>query len=55
MAAPKAHNSRDTTTERKNSHPVIGYGYIHTAIDDHSRLAYSEVLADEQGSTAAAL
>ena len=31
-----------------------GYGYVHTAIDDHSRLAYSEVLADEQGPTAAA-
>ena len=27
---------------------------IHTAIDDLSRLAYSEILADEQGATAAA-
>lgn len=34
--------------------PQIGYAYIHTAIDDHSRLAYSEVLADEQGPTAVA-
>jgi transposase InsO family protein len=25
----------------------IGYDYIHSAVDDHSRLAYSEVLADE--------
>jgi transposase InsO family protein len=25
----------------------IGYHYIHSAVDDHSRLAYSEVLADE--------
>ena len=31
-----------------------GFGFIHTAIDGHSRLAYSEVLADEQGLTAAA-
>jgi transposase InsO family protein len=31
-----------------------GYGYVHTAIDDHSRLAYSEILDDEQGPTAAA-
>jgi transposase InsO family protein len=30
-----------------------GFGFIHTAIDGHSRLAYSEVLADEQGATAA--
>ena len=30
------------------------YGYVHTALDDHSRLAYSEILPDERGSTAAA-
>ena len=33
---------------------VIGYHYLHTAIDDHSRLAYSELLPDETGDTAAA-
>jgi transposase InsO family protein len=27
---------------------------VHTALDDHSRLAYSEVLPDEQAATAAA-
>jgi len=32
----------------------VGYAYLHTAIDDYSRLAYTEVLADEQGRTAAA-
>src|SRR6201995_2709742 len=47
-------NGRATTTARKNSHPVIGYSYLHTAIDDHSRLAYSEILADERKDTAAA-
>ena len=47
-------NGRLMTTIRRNGHPVIGYGYVHTAIDDHSRLAYSEVLHDEQASTAAA-
>lgn len=31
----------------------IGYAYVHSAVDAHSRLAYSEVLADEQGPTAA--
>ena len=35
------------------SHPRIGYHYLHTAIDDHSRVAYSELLPDEQGATAA--
>jgi transposase InsO family protein len=31
----------------------IGYDYIHVAIDDHSRLAYAEVHADEQAVTCA--
>ncbi|MCX4808938.1 IS481 family transposase [Streptomyces sp. NBC_01214] len=29
-----------------------GYQYIHTAVDDHSRLAYSEIHADEKKETA---
>ncbi|WP_459806075.1 IS481 family transposase [Herbidospora sp. RD11066] len=32
----------------------IGYDYVHTAIDDHSRLAYAEILTDETGTTSAA-
>ena len=31
-----------------------GYSYIHTAVDDHSRLAYSEICTDEKKETAAA-
>jgi transposase InsO family protein len=31
----------------------IGYDYVHSAIDDHSRLAYSEILPDEKGPTCA--
>ena len=31
----------------------IGYDYVHTAIDDHSRLAYAEIHDDERGTTAA--
>lgn len=31
-----------------------GYGFIHSAVDDHSRLAYSEILVDEKKETAAA-
>jgi transposase InsO family protein len=30
-----------------------GYDFIHSMIDDHSRLAYSEVLSDERGPTCA--
>jgi transposase InsO family protein len=32
---------------------VAGWEYVHVMIDDHSRLAYVEVLADERGATAA--
>ncbi|MFH7600636.1 IS481 family transposase, partial [Streptomyces racemochromogenes] len=37
---------------RKNRNNA-GYSYIHTAVDDHSRLAYSEILTDEKKETAA--
>jgi transposase InsO family protein len=30
----------------------VGYAFVHTAIDSHTRLAYSEVLPDEKGLTA---
>lgn len=39
------HNSGDTRP---------GYWYIHNAVDDHSRLAYSELLPDERKETASA-
>jgi hypothetical protein len=32
----------------------VGYAFIHSAVDDHSRLAYSEILANERKETAAA-
>jgi transposase InsO family protein len=35
-----------------NSH--VGYSYLHNAVDDHSRLAYSEILPDEKKDTAVA-
>ena len=35
-------------------HSRVGYAYIHSAVDDHSRVAYSEVLADERAVTAVA-
>ena len=33
---------------------VIGWDYVHVAIDDYSRLAYAEVLGDEKATTAIA-
>ncbi len=32
----------------------LGYSYLHNAVDDHSRLAYTEILTDETQQTAAA-
>lgn len=40
-----------TTGAKKRAR--IGYDYVHSAVDDHSRLAYSEVLDDEKGLTCA--
>jgi transposase InsO family protein len=31
----------------------IGYDYVHSAVDDRSRVAFSQILADETGATAA--
>jgi transposase InsO family protein len=43
--------ARETTRDRTSR---VGYDYVHSLVDDHSRLAYSEVLADEKGATCAA-
>jgi hypothetical protein len=34
--------------------PLLGHGFIHAAVDDHSRLAYAEIHPDERRETAAA-
>ena len=33
-------------------HSTVGYRFIHTAVDDRTRLAYSEILTNEQAATA---
>jgi transposase InsO family protein len=40
--------------KRAGASPSRGYVYLHHAVDDHTRLAYSEQLPDEQKETAAA-
>jgi transposase InsO family protein len=53
--ATAAANKQATTTARyPHGKPRIGWSYLHTALDDHSRLAYSEILGDERKDTAAA-
>ena len=38
---------------RAGGKPGRGYRYVHHALDDHSRVVYSEILDDERGETAA--
>src|SRR6478752_1228428 len=48
----RAHGRRmGSTSAHKKAR--IGYDYVHSAVDDHSRLAYSEILPDETGPTCA--
>ncbi|WP_271035611.1 IS481 family transposase, partial [Mycolicibacterium holsaticum] len=43
-----------TIGNRHNNKHGRGYAYLHHAVDDHSRLAYSEILDDERKETAVA-
>jgi transposase InsO family protein len=48
----RAHG-RAATQTAKHHRPKIGFDYVHSLVDDHSRLAYSEILPDEKGPTCA--
>ena len=45
----RAHGRHDGQPARHARRPEIGYDYVHSVVDDHCRLAYSEILADEKG------
>ena len=49
----KAHGRQMSRTSAEKK-ARIGFDYIHSVVDDHSRLAYSEILPDEKGPTCAA-
>jgi transposase InsO family protein len=48
----RAHGRAGSRTNQDRA-TKIGYDYIHSLVDDHTRLAYSEVLSDEKGATCA--
>ena len=48
------HYNRTFTDEHGHKRKTVGFEYVHIAIDDHSRLAYAEVLSDEKALTAVA-
>ncbi|MHB0929698.1 MAG: integrase core domain-containing protein, partial [Candidatus Nanopelagicales bacterium] len=39
--------------ERPWSSRRVGFDYVHAAVDDHTRMAYAEILPDEKGATTA--
>jgi transposase InsO family protein len=49
--ARRVHAARDKAT-RAGAPASRGYAYLHHAVDDHSRLAYSEIHSDERKETA---
>uniref|UniRef100_UPI0007A43B57 IS481 family transposase n=1 Tax=Nocardia anaemiae TaxID=263910 RepID=UPI0007A43B57 len=53
-ATGKRNSHAHSTIRSASRHTVVGYHYLHTALDDHSRLAYTELLTDERKETAAA-
>jgi transposase InsO family protein len=50
----KAAGRRNRHAHHRGRHPRLGYSYLHTALDDHSRLAYTEILPDETRESAVA-
>jgi transposase InsO family protein len=55
----RAQGQRNQTTTAKRTgartptyHPAIGTAFVHTVIDDHSRVAYAEIHEDEKKETA---
>ncbi|MDV3133395.1 IS481 family transposase [Mycobacterium sp. 29Ha] len=47
-----AHRTGDRGDSTKNWRPRIGTSFVHTVIDDHSRMAYAEICTDEKAATA---
>ena len=47
--------ARRTGQRGEHYRPVIGTAYLHTVIDDHSRVAYAEICTDEKATTAASV
>jgi len=50
----RAHGGTVANHATRRDHTPLGYDYVHSLIDDHSRFAYSEILPDEKGATCAA-
>lgn len=49
----KAHGRAAAGDTQAHKKARTGFDYVHSVVDDHSRLAYSEILPDEKGVTCA--
>jgi hypothetical protein len=47
--------ARRTGERTSTDRPRIGIAFVHTVIDDHSRMAYAEICTDEKAVTAVAV
>ena len=55
VGRPQGNKNRSATPGKPRSathEPLMGRAYVHTVIDDHSRVAYAEICADEKTVTA---
>jgi transposase InsO family protein len=48
----RAATANRTGARSKTYEPRLGIGYVHTVLDDHSRVAYAEICANETAETA---
>jgi len=58
VGRPQGSKNRNTTAGKQRSvhrNPSIGTAFVHTVIDDHSRVAYAEIHDDETSQTATAV
>lgn len=46
---------RTGTPRNKHRQPLLGTAFVHTVVDDHSRVAYAEICSDERAETAIAV
>ena len=49
----RAHGGTVANHQSRVDKKPLGYDYVHSLVDDYSRLAYSEILPDEKGTTCA--
>jgi transposase InsO family protein len=54
-AIQTAYRTGERASRSKNYRPKIGIAFVHTVIDDHSRIAYAEICTDEKAVTAIAV